>query len=115
VQVVCHSQTVEDHGEGHEDDACDEDVEGVFWFGNAVVSSRQAESEDFADVADVEATDRNEGQLKFERGLRSLSLFPVFLVGNGRSLSGAKRGSLHGRRRYCRTTLLPNGEHRLTR
>ena len=56
MQVVCHSQTVEDHGEGHEDDACDEDVEGVFWFGNAVVSSRQAESEDFADVADVEAT-----------------------------------------------------------
>jgi len=56
VQVVCHPETIQDHCEWHEEDTCDEDVEGVFRLGDAVVSSRQAESEDLADFANVEAT-----------------------------------------------------------
>ena len=59
VQVVGHSETVEDHGEGHEDDTRDENVQGVFWFGDAVVSSRQAQGQHLADFADVEAAGRN--------------------------------------------------------
>jgi hypothetical protein len=39
VQVVGYSETIQDHGEGHEKDAGDEDVEGVLWFGDAVVSA----------------------------------------------------------------------------
>lgn len=46
MDVIGDAETIQDHGKWDEDHGCGEEIEDVFWFGNAVVASCEADGED---------------------------------------------------------------------
>ena len=59
VEVVCNGTTVQCHGEGHQEYACNEDVQSVLWLRDTVVATCEPKSQDLAHFSNVETTARD--------------------------------------------------------